>query len=93
MADKNSMRVVSPVCGIPLHKDNLADTDSIVGNNLYSAGGILPVSIQLSCDCEHRFDREGVTRNESHTLAAGVDAVFDESETCTHCEITEGLPG
>jgi hypothetical protein len=87
------MRVVSPVCNTPLHEDNLVDADSIVGNNLYCAGGVFLVGKQLPCDCEHRFNREEVTQNEPHNLAAGGDAVFDESGTCTHCEITEGLPG
>ena len=90
---RNHMRVISPVCITLLYEDNLVDADSIVGNNLYCAGGISPLSIQLSCDCEHRFNREGVTQNEPHNLAAGVDAVFDESGMCIHREITEGLPG
>lgn len=80
-----------PVCGRPLHKDNLVDMKSIVEDVLYDIDGVRLVgcTVRLECDCEHRVDEEGFTLDEPHNLVAVVTVEFDETGNCVQFAITE----
>ena len=86
---------ICPVCGEPLHGDNLVDAKSIVEDNLYYVGGvrIMNSRVPLACDFQHRFDKGGVTLDEPHELVAVVTAEFDGSGACIQFEIVEVLAG
>lgn len=79
-----------PVCRNPLTKMNLVDKKSIVEDNLYFVGGVLIVGkVRLLCDFQHRYDEEGITLENPHTLTALIDAEFDDKGECIHFDIME----
>jgi len=84
---------ICPVCGRPLHDDNLVDAKSIVEDNLYYVGGVLIVSdVWLHCNFEHRYTEEGTTMENPHKLIAVVKAAFDKKGKCITFDIVEVHP-
>lgn len=92
--EEKGIRLVCPVCGNLLHKNNLVDIRSIVEDNLCYIGGVRIVNskIELHCDFDHRYREEGFTIDEPHGLVAVIDAVFDGAGRCIQFEITKVCP-
>ena len=83
-----------PVCGKPLHKENLIDQKSVIEDNIYYVGGVRIINscVQLHCDFQHQFNEDGSTIDEPHQLVGVVQAVFDDNGECVTFCIKEILP-
>jgi len=93
LQQKKDVTFVCPVCGRPLHGNNLVDAKSIVEDNLYYVGGVLIVSdVWLHCNFEHRYTEEGTTMENPHKLIAVVKAAFDKKGKCITFDIVEVHP-
>ena len=83
-----------PVCGKPLHKENLIDQKSVIEDNIYYVGGVRIINscVQLHCDFQHQFNEDGSTMDEPHQLVGVIQAVFDDNGECITFCIKEILP-
>ncbi len=86
---------ICPVCGKPLHQDNLPTAEGLIDDDLYWGGEVVIINshVQMKCDFEHCLDELGMTLGEPHPLIGIVEAAFDSAGNCIHFQIQEICAG